>query len=356
MTRSCIPTTCLLILLAGPAAVAGEMERVRVSDDRSRFVLEPSGRTFVPWGVNYDRDYKGRLLEDYWETEWQTIDEDFREIKQLGANVVRVHLQFGKFMESPDRPNEKALARLVQLVKLAEQTQLYLDLTGLACYRRDDVPAWYSRLSEADRWQAQARFWEAIAAKCADSPAIFCYDLMNEPVVPATPQTDKDWLAGDFLGSWFMQYLALDPKGRPRSEIAKQWAHTLCTAIRKHDRRHLITVGLLPGKPDHDSGIEARDLEDLDFISVHIYPEGGQTEKWLKILSRFSVGKPVVIEEMFPLRCSVDELGQFVDASKKYACGWISFYWGQEPEELKPDDRLLHWLRHFQGRAKEMAR
>ena len=32
--------------------------------------------------------------------------------------------------------------------------------------------------------EAQARFWEAVATRCAGSPAVFCFDLMNEPVVP----------------------------------------------------------------------------------------------------------------------------------------------------------------------------
>src|SRR5207245_2527202 len=133
---------------------------------------------------NYDHDEKGDLIEDYWEKDWDRLAEDFREMKELGANVVRVHLQFGKFMDAAGRANDNALARLDKLVKLAEKTQLYLDLTGLGCYHKKDVPAWYDALSEADRWAAQANFWKAVAGRCKDSPAIFCYDLMNEPVVP----------------------------------------------------------------------------------------------------------------------------------------------------------------------------
>ena len=37
-------------------------------------------------------------------------------MKELGANVVRIHLQLGKFMDGPDKPNEKALDRLAKLV------------------------------------------------------------------------------------------------------------------------------------------------------------------------------------------------------------------------------------------------
>ena len=49
------------------------------------------------------------------------------------------------------------------LVRLAEETGLYLDVTGLGCYHRGDVPAWYDALDEAARWDVQARFWSAVA-------------------------------------------------------------------------------------------------------------------------------------------------------------------------------------------------
>jgi hypothetical protein len=67
---------------------------------------------------------------------------------------------------------------------LAEQTGLYLDLTGLGCYHKQDVPQWYDKLTEQDRWAAQAVFWETVAKTCAHSPAIFCYDLLSESRKP----------------------------------------------------------------------------------------------------------------------------------------------------------------------------
>ncbi len=188
---------------------AGELERVRLADDGRGFVLATSGRPFAVWGVNYDHDRDGRLIEDYWQDEWATIEQDFAEIKALGANVVRVHLQLGRFMAAADRPNEAALRQLTRLLALAEKTELYLDLTGLGCYHKQDVPAWYDGLSEQERWAVQARFWEAVAATCANSPALFCYDLMNEPVVPGGPPRD-DWLGPAFAGKHFVQFITLE--------------------------------------------------------------------------------------------------------------------------------------------------
>jgi hypothetical protein len=222
-----------------------EMPWVQVSKDKKGFVLDPSSRPFVPWGFNYDHDDKGRLIEDYWEDEWPTVEAHFGQMKKLGANVVRVHLQLGKFMDGPEKPNKKALDRLGKLLRLAERLRLYLDLTGLGRYHKKDVPAWYDKLSEKERWAVQARFWQAVTGRCAASPAVFCYDLMNEPVVPGGRRKDGDWLGPPFAGKHFLQFITLDQADRPRPDIARQWVHHLAAAIREKDKRHLITVGLV---------------------------------------------------------------------------------------------------------------
>ena len=193
----------------------GEMPWVRVADDKHGFVLSTSAKPFVPWGFNYDHDENGRLLEDYWDNEWPKVEEDFREMKQLGANVVRIHLQIGKFMTDREKVNQANLERLGLLVALAEKLGMYLDVTGLACYRKKDVPEWYDRLDEEQRWAVQSRFWEAVAERCAKSPAIFCYDLMNEPVVPGGTRKPGDWLGPPFMGGdsgYFVQCITLDQK------------------------------------------------------------------------------------------------------------------------------------------------
>jgi len=345
--------------------LASDLEWVRVADDSRSFVFENSGRKFVPWGFNYDhQEGSGRLIEDYWDKEWAMIEEDFQEMKQLGANIVRIHLQFGKFMEAAAKPNGSSLDQLDRLIKLAEKTGLYVDLTGLGCYHKQDVPAWYDRLDEQGRWSAQAVFWEAIAARCSASPAIFCYDLMNEPVVPGNKKRD-DWLGAAFGGKHFVQFITLSSNDRPRHEIARNWSSQLVTAIRKHDRRHLITVGLLPwslDRPGLTSGfIPEKVTNDLDFIAMHIYPEAGKVDEAMETLKGFAaVGKPVVIEEIFPLKCDAKELGQFIDRSKKHASGWIGFYWGKTPGEYRQgstirDAIVLSWLELFQEKQKQVV-
>jgi hypothetical protein len=354
---------CLLALAcAGPAFPAG-MERVRVSADKKGFVLEKSRTPFVPWGFNYDHDDAGRLIEDYWDADWPAVERHFGQMRALGANVVRVHLQVGRFLDAPDRANEKALARLGELLKLAEKERLHLDLTGLGCYHKKDVPLWYDRLPEARRWEAQAFFWEAVARRCAGSPAVFCYDLMNEPVVPGGKRRPGDWLGPPFAGKHFVQLISLDQKGRPRPDVARAWIRKLTSAIRKVDRDRLVTVGLVDwslDRPGLTSGfVPAKVVGELDFLSVHLYPEKGKVEEALKTLAAFAVGKPVLVEETFPLRCSPAELEKFLDGSKGTAAGWVGFYWGKPPAELRGSKKFgdaltLAWLELFQKRAKAL--
>lgn len=360
-TRRTIPALLLVLVsgfAAGDSSAAG-LSRVRVSDDRRGFVSVDTGEPFVPWGFNYDHDDDGRLIEDYWETEWDTLAEDFREMHALGANVVRVHLQFGRFMKSADEPNPAALGQLRRLLTLAKDTGLYLDLTGLGCYHKQDVPEWYDALDEQPRWDAQARFWEAIAAACADSPAVFCYDLMNEPVVPGGQGPQENWLGPAFGDKHFVQFITRDRRDRPRPDVAKAWIDRLVAAIRRHDRHHLVTVGLVPwslDRPGLTSGfVPEKVAGGLDFIAVHLYPESQKLPDALDTLKGFDVGKPVVIEEMFPLKCSVAELRDFIQQSRGAAAGWIGFYWGTPPDESATPKSIgaaitREWLLLFRDR------
>lgn len=359
------PIVILLALTATLPPATPRLEMIRITQDSRGFMLDKSRTSFIPWGFNYDHDHAGRLIEDYWHDEWPAVADDFREMKDLGANVVRVHLQFGKFLDGPDTPNLKQLEQLRKLVALAERLGLYLNITGLGCYHKQDVPAWYDALAEDDRWKAQARFWEAVAKQCAGSPAIFCYDLMNEPVVPGGKRKPGDWLGPAFAGKHFVQFITLDQAGRPRPEIARQWTGRLRQAIRKHDSQHLITVGLVDwslDRPGLTSGfVPHKVVAELDFLCVHLYPKSKKVDEALETLVSFAkVGKPVVIEETFPLRCSLAEFETFLDGSRQHAAGWFGFYWGKLPADLRksgtlPDAITAQWLDLFARRAQRMT-
>ena len=347
---------------AEPVVRAPRLEWVLPSADGTHFVRGGSRTRVVMWGFNYDRDDAGRLLEDYWAGEWPTVVQDFGEMKALGANVVRVHLQLGRFMAGPDRPNRDNLRLLKKLVRLAEETGLYLDVTGLGCYRKEDVPAWYDALGESARWDVQARFWAAIVGACKDSPAVFCYDLMNEPVVGGDAK--GGWLPGEPLGGkHYVQKLTLDRRGRTDKEIARAWVDKLTGAIRAADRRHMITVGVIPWAQVFKGAkplFYSPDVSGpLDFVSVHFYPKAVAVEESLAALKVYEVGKPLVIEEIFPLGAGIDKTAEFIRASRTHADGWISFYWGKTIEENRRKGDVAgtltaEWLEQFQALAPEV--
>ena len=354
----------LAILAQGPAA-SPRLAAIRPSADRTHFVREGTAERFVAWGFNYDRDEAGRLLEDYWRDEWATVVGDFREMKDLGANVVRVHLQVARFMEAADRPNDENLARLAKLVRLAEEIGLYLDVTGLGCYHKQDVPAWYDALEEPARWEVQARFWKAVAGACKGSPAIFCYDLMNEPIVSGG-DGKKDWLPGEPLGGeHFVQRITTDARGRTDQEIARDWVAKLAAAIRSVDDRPMITVGVIPWaqvfKGAKPLFYAPEVCGPLDFVSVHFYPKAGKLDDDLAALRVYEVGKPLVIEEIFPLSASFEETETFIERSKTHVDGWVGFYWGKTIEEYAKEKDLKSalvggWLKRFRELSPELPK
>ena len=84
---------------------------------------------------------------------------------------------------------------------------------------------------------------------------------------------------------------------------------------------------------------------EVDFLAVHVYPDRGKVQVALDSLARYRAGKPIVIEETFPLRCSAAELSEFIQGSRGIASGWLEHYWGLTPADLQgttdPASRLL---------------
>ncbi len=182
---------------------------------------------------------------------------------------------------------------------------------------------------------------------------------MNEPIVPGGKETE--WLAGEFAGMNFVQRISLDPAGRTQEQIARKWIDTLVAAIRTQDKRHLITVGEIPWAlsfPGAKPLFHSKEVgPGLDFVSVHFYPKKGEVDKAFKALAVYELGKPLVIEEMFPLECGVEDLDAFIEGSRTMADGWIGFYWGKTIEEYAKEKLDIGgvmtkgWLEYFKRKS-----
>jgi hypothetical protein len=404
---------CLLAACGSDTGAFEHGDVVEVASDGWNFQRKLSKTAFTPKGVNYDHDSAQpceRLLEEYWNEDWASVEGDFEEMARLGFNAVRIHLQLPAFMNGPDAPNEGALSRLDELVELAAKNRLGLLLTGLGNYRPEAVPAWFTALDDDATMAAEAAFWQAVARRYAGEPAILGYDLQNEPVVAGEdidqvvsdpfvscdpdeegPEPERAlsyvhfhfrhagprwtaWVQGRYpdeaalAAAWadfpsdgetyteiarpgfFSSAERLRDGNAFKHEMAELWTKTMADAIRAVDPDHMITIGLVPSSLPFEDRLAVESGEglfyssfspyyigtSLDFVSLHVYPkmyDTGESNIDLSelVLRGAHVGKPVVLEETFPL--SGDGLA-FLARTPMHAAGWFSFYWGLTPSEL----------------------
>ncbi len=330
MTIMCRATQCLIyasllfvLVLVAHGAWAADMETVKIASDKKGFALSPSGNRYVPWGHNYASvDILERLAKDP-----ERVEREFAEMKAAGTTVARIHPELPRILTGPNKADPQALAQLRKLIKIAEKSGIHLKITGLACYKIKDRAEWYDSLEEQERWKAQAFFWETIAQTCAESPAIFAYDLVNEPAAAGKPA--DGWYTGRMGDVEFCQRLSLDPGERKGDDIFREWTRRMVAAIRKHDQTHLVTMGMLPFPGAYKAA-----AEQLDFVSPHLYPKAGKVDDEIKLLQKFDWGKPIVIGETFPLSCGADDERDFLLKSREFAHGWIGHWPDESPAEL----------------------
>ncbi|HEX2517462.1 MAG TPA: beta-galactosidase [Chloroflexota bacterium] len=402
--------------------------------------FERDGRPFVPWGLNYDRSYhRGAdvLLEELLERDPAKLDADFAQARASGANTIRLFLQHARYQPQPGRIEARALEGLDVAVAAARRHGLLVDLTGLSHIDTSAPATWYATASDEEILAAEAHFWEALARHFAEEPAIFCFNLQNEPTVNwqdsrlittgyfAMPDGRRfsyvnshlkevraawgEWVRGRYAGPGALARAWADfptpvedwehvepPQGERRGDprlldfqafredYAERWTRTLVTAIRRHDRRHLITIGLLPssvpliGPARQYSGFApGRVAPYLDFLAIHLYPQRAAPpgevlganlahhELVLLALLAGGGGKPVVVEEWFALGEGLRQghiswggwFDAFLACSRPLASGWVSFYHAllnDRPGAAVPP-AYQEWLERFRatGRAVE---
>lgn len=313
-----------VFVLTGGFSKSLGMERIKISEDQTGFVYSTSGKRFVPWGHNYASvDVLKRMEEDP-----ERVARELMEMKQAGTTVARIHPELPRLLSGPKQTNPKGVDGLRRLIDAAERSGIYLKLTGLANYTIADRPVWYDSLSEEERWQAQAFYWETVAGICEKSPAIFAYDLVNEPASVGKPE--EGWYTGRMGDVEFCQRLSLNPGKRSGDDILREWTSIMISAIRNKDTYHLITMGMLPFPNAYKAASEK-----VDFVSPHLYPKTSKIDEELELLKRFDWGKPIVIGETFPLSCPAEDLREFLLKSRGTAAGWIGHWPDQSPAQLR---------------------
>ncbi|GHT77391.1 hypothetical protein FACS1894130_01530 [Spirochaetia bacterium] len=155
---------------------------------------------------------------------------DIRVLKECGANVVRIPLNYRHFEDdmNPCHYKEAGFARLEQIVNLCEKYGIYviLDMHAVPGWQNTD---WHSDNSSRHSlfWKHlhfQDRFiklWEELARRYKDRPVIAGYDLMNEPIT------------GVWRGRFYNTY-------QPDWDAINAVYKKTTAAIRKIDTRHIV--------------------------------------------------------------------------------------------------------------------
>src|SRR5690349_222539 len=100
------------------ASVSQPLPRIRVRADRA-FITE-KGKPFVPFGVTYYRPGTGWAPQVWKQFDAGATRADFKLMKSVGINCVRVFLSYGSFYRQPGVLDKEGLAKFDQFIELAE--------------------------------------------------------------------------------------------------------------------------------------------------------------------------------------------------------------------------------------------
>lgn len=260
----------LLPLVMAPSyALAAENGFIQASG--TKLMLE--GKVFTPKGANLmDHDslwYSSKTLPG---NKWINAKE-FAGLKKAGFNSIRIVVKTDYFQDvrPPHAFSEKGFAWLDGVIKQAEKNNLRIILdmhmpTG--GFQQDYQINPDNQVFWNDDWY-KGRFvdvWREIARRYKDEPAIWAYDIMNEPAT-----TD------------FAAYQKL--------------VSSAVKAIRTNDQRHIVMLqkGMYI-KADQSWGMKYPEIDDMNSAyAIHFYQPTDftlQSAPWFKVAATSSILYP----------------------------------------------------------------
>jgi len=321
---------------------------VRISEDRRGFAV--GGVPWYPFGCNYFDPYVGWPPKLWQRFDAEKVESHFRVMRGLGVKVVRVFLTAQSFFPEPPDLQKDGLEKFDRMLAIARRYGIRVHPTGPDHWEGNPVWRRTDFIADPQALESQAAFWRAFARRYRDEPAIFAYDILNEPHVrwnsPAMRAQWPNWLREDYTTldslrkAWgdegksvqsFDQIeipadaaasgsRALLDYQRFREWVAERWLRVQVAAIRAEDPNHLVTVGLIQwsvpvlcGKPSQYAAFRPdRIAPMLDFLSIHFYPlygsdptlsqeSFGRNLAYLELVLRYvkagAPGKPLLIQE-----------------------------------------------------------
>ncbi len=315
------------------------LEPLRVNASGDGFAGAVTGSAFEVWGgdLPYTADISAMV-------------DDFRDVRRMGANVIRLLLDTEDFVNAPAcsgcpaTVNAAAVDRLGEIVAAAGQVGLYLDITGLGITFRHSGQTWFDQIDgspagELLRRQAQETFWRAIAGELKPHNAVAFYDLMNEPTLgapattwcfePALPAAEACW-AQNIVKNLTDPH---DPaRQRSALEAAESWILQMRDAIKvgAGDTRHPVSIGNI-----FCGGVFAEaSKRHLDFYLLHEYPKDATLAQDIANTNGCKAsGKPLLIEETY-FTASDANLERYFAETAGATAGYLGHFIGGTPSQV----------------------
>ncbi len=221
-------------------------------------------------GVNY----LPRKKAVYWWSDFDPgeVQDEFSLIHELGLTLVRIFLMWEDFQPLPEEISTTCLDNLVKVCDIASSLDLKLDVTFFTGHMSGPnwVPGWMlsgekppqnrqvisggkivssgylNPFSDEKVLRAEKLQLRTIVQLLKDHPAIWCWNLGNEPDIFALPPSDRQ---------------------------GERWAAEMVETIHSIDPDHPVTCGLHIASLLYNNGLRVDQIfSRTDFAVMHSYP------------------------------------------------------------------------------------
>ena len=297
-----------------------------LSIDKNRFII--NNKKSLILGVNY---YESKLGELMWlKPNLLRVREDFKAMRNLGINFVRIHYHHSKwyrdyfsqvvkepldpYFQKADMeplPSERSLRILDAIIQLSQEQGLIfcMDLFSLVPEEMGNPIGWLGlreRIVDKDKISVQKEFVKIIAERYKDIPGI-TWDLWNEP------RLEKKDL-----------------------DLLKTWAQEIIYSFRENGDTHPITIG-----GDSTTWL----LDAIDYACVHTYEPGefdfrGVAAKPVLFQETWNASGMSLNEEMRQKQELVKDFNAFLSTD---AAGFVPWQWTRQARLWNNASRAEKW-------------